>query len=97
MTWRTVISVMLSDWEWEVSSPLGLSYSERDGDVWDQQASGSGSPSAQCGMRGVPVGAVAAIRSFQGHFRTQDAGGRCAHTDTSVKLPVVLVCLSVKN
>lgn len=77
MTWRTVISMMLSNWEWEGSSPLALSdrVCERDGDVWLQQASGSGSPSAQCGMCGVPVGAVAAIRSLQGHFRIQDAGG----------------------
>lgn len=26
MTWRTVKSLMLSGWEWEVSSPLQLSY-----------------------------------------------------------------------
>lgn len=76
---RTVISMMLRGWEWEGISPLELSCTvcERD----EMETFGTSMPQGQAALAFsvccsvAPVSAVAAIRSFQGHFRTQDAGG----------------------
>ena len=56
VTWRTVMSLMLSDWEWEVSSPLKLSYGVCEKD--EAEMFGTSMPQGQAALAlgGVSVG-----------------------------------------
>lgn len=68
VTCRTLISMMLSDWEWEVSSPVELSHRAVRGMKWRCLAPPHfGVRQHSCSVWDTwgTVGAVAAIISFQ--------------------------------